>query len=288
MKFYIDFEATQFCERIISVGCISEAGYKFESLVKPLNKYKITEFITNLTGITKDMVVQANDANAVFNQFYWWIINNTPINDKPEFICYGNTDIKYIERTLKDVTDWHAVLALSLLKAGLQDYSKQIASSFGVQQINLQRAYNTLTKQENQQKHSALEDAEMLKYIVENLPSEPIPTNQIAAPVRKLIDKAPDIYLKWSASKGDKFKVNTLGTIDNYKAKCVDSMGTHTMYFDSMFTAALWVIKYMKPQVAANKKANAARSKDVEYIAKVITKGIEKGIHSYGFSWEAN
>ena len=29
MKFYIDFEATQFTEQIISIGCIDEAGHSF-------------------------------------------------------------------------------------------------------------------------------------------------------------------------------------------------------------------------------------------------------------------
>ena len=54
MRFYIDFEATQFSNRIISVGCVCENGNTFKSLVKPVNKGKITPL---LTGLTKDLKV---------------------------------------------------------------------------------------------------------------------------------------------------------------------------------------------------------------------------------------
>ena len=33
MKFYIDFEATQYTENIISIGCVAENGDSFSSLV---------------------------------------------------------------------------------------------------------------------------------------------------------------------------------------------------------------------------------------------------------------
>ena len=59
MNFYVDFEATQFSERIISFGCVAEDGESFCSLVQPLSNWKITSFITELTGITDDMVKDA-------------------------------------------------------------------------------------------------------------------------------------------------------------------------------------------------------------------------------------
>ena len=43
MKYFIDFEATQFTGVIISVGCINENGDEFYSLVKP--DKPITKFI---------------------------------------------------------------------------------------------------------------------------------------------------------------------------------------------------------------------------------------------------
>ena len=46
MKFYLDFEATRFSNRIISVGCVAENGKTFYSLVKPGKKKKVDKFIT--------------------------------------------------------------------------------------------------------------------------------------------------------------------------------------------------------------------------------------------------
>ena len=57
MKFYIDFEATQYTENIISIGCVAENGDSFSSLVNC--PYKVGSFVTQLTGITNDMVSTA-------------------------------------------------------------------------------------------------------------------------------------------------------------------------------------------------------------------------------------
>ena len=46
MNFYIDFEANQFSDRIISIGCVSESNKTFYTLVKPCkDKEKLTSFI---------------------------------------------------------------------------------------------------------------------------------------------------------------------------------------------------------------------------------------------------
>ena len=55
MKYFIDFEATQFSNEIISVGCVREDGETFYSLVN-VQRNKITPFITDLTGISKNDV----------------------------------------------------------------------------------------------------------------------------------------------------------------------------------------------------------------------------------------
>ena len=56
MKYFIDFEATQFSGDIISVGCVDETGRRFYSLVKPHKLGLMTGFITDLTGITDEQV----------------------------------------------------------------------------------------------------------------------------------------------------------------------------------------------------------------------------------------
>lgn len=54
MKYFIDFEATENSNEIISVGCVDENGGEFYSLVQPHKIEKLTEFITDLTGITTE------------------------------------------------------------------------------------------------------------------------------------------------------------------------------------------------------------------------------------------
>ncbi len=76
MKFYFDFEANQFTERIISVGCVSETGERYYSLVSHNTdkKEKITKFITELTGITQEDYDNAPKADYVFLSLSEWIM----------------------------------------------------------------------------------------------------------------------------------------------------------------------------------------------------------------------
>ena len=69
MKFYLDFEATRFSNRIISIGCVAENGATFYTLVKPGDKKKVDKFITELTGITNEMLATAPDSDAAYIQF---------------------------------------------------------------------------------------------------------------------------------------------------------------------------------------------------------------------------
>lgn len=75
MNYFIDFEATQFSNEIISIGCVNETGEKFSSMV--YTDKKITSFITNLTGITDEMNKAAPSLDDVFTLFsigYWDIM----------------------------------------------------------------------------------------------------------------------------------------------------------------------------------------------------------------------
>ena len=71
MKYFIDFEATQFTNEIIEIGCINEYGDVFHSYIKA--KKKLTSFITNLTGITQDIINEAPSTDEVFENFFEWL-----------------------------------------------------------------------------------------------------------------------------------------------------------------------------------------------------------------------
>ena len=96
MKYFIDLEATQFSNEIISIGCVREDGETFYSLVN-VSKNKMTNFITELTGITKEDVSTAPSSDEVFTKFYDWLI---PDESKVQFFCYGNADLGFIRKNL--------------------------------------------------------------------------------------------------------------------------------------------------------------------------------------------
>lgn len=169
MKYFIDFEATQFSNEIISIGCSREDGKEFYSLVKP-EKRKLTKFITNLTGITQEMVDEAPTADEVFSQFFDYLEGDSELN----FYCYGNTDIDFIKKTLENTTDFKATAALSMIGMNLRDYSKSVKLHFGLHRniglVKVLAYYRGVD--EIHQDHNALTDANYLREVFLNIENE--------------------------------------------------------------------------------------------------------------------
>lgn len=170
MRYFIDFEATQFTNEIISIGCVKETGETFYSLVK-VDKNKMTNFITNLTGITKEDIEKAPTADEVFDNFYDWIAAD---NEKAIFYCYGNSDLTFILKNLNNSGTLKSQISLSLLRSNLIDYSKRVINHFGlIKSIALKKvvAYYRGVE-EIEQNHNSLEDALFLKEIYEHINKE--------------------------------------------------------------------------------------------------------------------
>lgn len=162
MKYFIDFEATQFSEEIISIGAVREDGETFYSLCAPIDG-KITPFITNLTGITAEMVKNAMSPNEVFNEFYKWIFNSTP---NPEFYSWGDSDIGFLRHTFKRCDSFNSKIIIGLMCGGIIDYSKKFCKMIGRKHCKLINAYKCINPKA-EQIHSSLDDAVMLKEIYE-------------------------------------------------------------------------------------------------------------------------
>ena len=64
MNFYVDFEATQPEQEIISIGAIADNGTTFHSLIKPQFS-SVSKYISDMTGITQNDVEKAYDFNVV-------------------------------------------------------------------------------------------------------------------------------------------------------------------------------------------------------------------------------
>ena len=165
MKYFIDFEATQFSNNIISIGCINEKGDEFYSLINP--KTKITSFITELTGITNEMLETAPTADQVFNEFFDWCAKE---DDLPIFYCYGNTDIYFVKKNFNKSTSFKAKNILAYIFSDLYDYEPIVRKHFGlIQAVSLIKVVNYYKQEEVTQTHNALSDAKMLKFVYEQI-----------------------------------------------------------------------------------------------------------------------
>ena len=247
MNFYLDFEATQFSNRIISIGCTNERGATFKTLVKP-NNGKVNNFITELTGITEEMLEDAPNPDEAFNAFAKWAYINSE-NTRPKYYCYGNSDGDFIDATIRTMSDFKAISFAASVKALLVDYSTVVKDYLCVGQVALKKVVALIdNSDEAVQRHDALEDAEMLRKVVENLRTKCTPADVEklksikSTPKPKNKKNAPAIFVSWPNKPSNKFLVDTLADETNYVIKCESD--SNVKYFDSFDTATLWVIKY--------------------------------------------
>lgn len=281
MKFYLDFEATQFSGRIISIGCVSENNETFYTLCKPSKRgEKITKFITKLTGITNEMIADAPTADEAFNDFFDWVIN-TSDDSVPEYYVYGDADTHFISNTIRHMTDVHAISFASSIKALMIDYAPYITQHFGCN-VGLNRIFNFLQTETIEQRHNALEDAKMLMYVennfnintTSNVGDLPPSTHRKRNKNRTL----PDVWYEWEDGKGKLWTVNTCADENNWGVKYFD--GTNMKYFNNIETAALWVIRYKGAHCSAKNE------RDLRAIEKNIQKSIKNNKRYFGAIWE--
>lgn len=166
MNYYIDFEATQFSNRIISVGCVNEKGEEFYSLVNP--QRELTKFIKELTHITQEEVDAAPSADEVFESLWEFCSHD---DEAPTFICYGDSDGTFAKATLdKMATTFKAKSMLSYIYANIIDYCPLTRVHFGISSsVKLIKVANYYSGQEYEQVHNALDDAKLLKYVYEQI-----------------------------------------------------------------------------------------------------------------------
>ena len=171
MKYFIDFEATQFSQEIIEIGCVREDGETFHSLIRPKSLKKITKFIEELTGITKKKLENEKLSDEVFSDFFDWLfIDTTPV----EFYCYGNADLMFVKNNLTKYTrSIKPQAALSLIAANLIDFSEIVKSHFRLSRNpSLKKVVVYYYPEDEHECHSALSDAEMLRDIYVALMAE--------------------------------------------------------------------------------------------------------------------
>lgn len=160
MNFYVDFEATQPEQEIISIGVYSDNEESFYALVKPQFS-KVSKYITDMTGITNEMLEDRYDFDTALNDMYIWCANQeTNLNDW-HFYSYGDGDIDFLKHTMRNIETERPLVLASIMIATMKDYSQDVTKYFRGT-TSLIKAFNYLKSLENKQRHNALEDAKML------------------------------------------------------------------------------------------------------------------------------
>lgn len=175
MNIYIDFEATQFGEHIIAIGADCDFG-SFECLVKPPKGDKVNAFITNLTGITKEMSKNGLNIEEAFSDFWQWCCQMQEESSEPIFFhCYGDSDKNFLKKTISYIEDFSIREFVSNLSESLIDDSKKVCRLFHVDGIGLFKALHRFLPDYGEQDHDPLNDAIALNYLMKCVSAFPIP-----------------------------------------------------------------------------------------------------------------
>lgn len=274
MRYYLDFEAARFSNKIISVGCITESGETFYTLVKSCKLSKIDKFITSLTGITREMLADAPSPDTAFLKLYDFIMRHDD-GERPEYYVYGNSDIEFLRATLKCVNEIHAVVCVQALIGGLIDYSPEVSKAFGREEsIGLRKAYLVVHDELNDfvQEHNALTDAMMLRDVVMKLPEAcsaaekerlaAIPTQPKPYPKKKTVENP--LWTEWlDLPKSQAWICETHASADSWKVRVCTI--NHTIYFNSVEDAALWLVRFnFVPKMSPKKQ------QDMDKVMKIV------------------
>lgn len=180
MNFYIDFEATQPEQEIISIGAVAENGKKFYSLIKPRFS-KVSSYITEITGIKNIDLEYEHELNTIFDLFYIWCKEQEENLAKWHFYSYGDGDIDFLKHSFCNLTDEKPMIVASYMIATMKDYSKDVTKYFHGT-TSLIKAFNYLKELDDKQKHNALEDAKMLAEVYSKISNKtPLEENPFKA-----------------------------------------------------------------------------------------------------------
>lgn len=171
MNFYVDFEATQPEQEIISIGVYCDNKESFYALVKPQFS-KVSKYITDMTGITNEMLADGYDFDTALNNLYIWCSQQETNLNNWHFYSYGDGDIEFLKCSICNIVTEQPLIIASIMIATMQDFSKEVTKYFRGT-TSLIKAFNYLKSLENKQKHNALEDAKMLADIFTKIYNKP-------------------------------------------------------------------------------------------------------------------
>lgn len=184
---YLDFEANGIsqAQEIISIGAVTETGESFYSLVRP--HAKLDKRIKQLTSISQEEAEIAPSIEEVMDRFYQWLFKiKNGAGANMQYYVYGHEDTHFIDCSIALTDDEVTEARLMVVKDNIEDVSKRVAKKFNRDSIGLRSAYLTMILSSDEptlQRHNALEDAEMLKYVWEHLDDYEMPEGIIPVKV---------------------------------------------------------------------------------------------------------
>ena len=289
MDFFIDFEATQFSDRIISIGCVAGDGREFYTLSRPKDP-KINKFVTELTGITTEMVKEAPSIEDAFVMFKTYMAQFEPAAHKYYF--FGDSDAQFLSRSMREIKTMEMLEFMGNLKRLGTDAYKWVQRELGAT-AGLNKLYCAIFEENHMQNHNALDDAKMLKEIVmwvQQATCEQkqdviarlkyIAENSIVIkkeePERAPAKKAPEIFISWNGCT--KENAPTGATADNYNIRAYSTGSKKSFYFPNMETAVLWSCKFIT-------RGSPKKDDHLSKLRKGITKAISSNTTYQGFLW---
>lgn len=280
MNVFIDIEANQFSEHMMSIGCVCDTGARFYSLIALPKKEKPTKFITNLTGITKEDLAEAPSADEVFCYMNSFLENECRrANDNHcQFYCYGNDDDKFINKTIKHMNDYRAIIFAKAIAGNLIDYAKEVKKyfdDFSQNPPSLKNVYNFINQQEIEQKHNALDDALMLKTIYDKLFTLSTPADGEKVYGKPKSENVPDYVLHWLEGNISKWKAPTGNT-----GPCVIycKTGNKIKEFSSIEEATYWAIVF-------NSLGSPKKNDNFHKVAAKVREAIHNGKYFIKCEW---
>lgn len=270
MVIYLDFEANgaNQVHEIISIGAVAETGEKFYSLVRPHSK--LDRKIKELTHISQEEAEIAPSIEDVMSNFFTWLCDATKWDlSDVKFFVYGGSDRDFVRASISFVSDIFTLDRLQYIHDHIERVDKRIAKKFNREMIGLRSAYLTMRLFSNdpvEQFHNALEDAEMLKYVWENIDNYELPEDGTVVKVPRK-DMRYGTKVPASAKKADKYQVPIKVWINGKKVGYKEWLFPNVGAASGMFCYAKNVkkrLKVMDEMLTAATKGEVYRNKHIE------------------------
>lgn len=195
MDIYLDFEATQYKENIIAIGAHCVNG-DFDCLVQPPKGDKVTNFITQLTGISKQLLVNAPTTEWAFYDLYNWLME---VSEGPVFFhVYGDMDKIFLKNTAETIENPHLKDFVLNLSESVIDDSVKVQHFFHTKAIGVYKALRYFIPELGEQDHDPLNDAivlaRLMNYVSCMKPPEDCPFEEYKPQPKKSGEKVKRAY----------------------------------------------------------------------------------------------